>query len=71
MNRELANLPGDAGDGLCTARLRLRRFDVSDLPLLQRLNADPEVMRHLGGPKDSAATATMLERRILAYYQQH
>lgn len=64
-------LPADAGDGLATARLQLRRYTAADLPALVALNADPEVMRWLGGPASADDTATMLETRILAYYAQH
>jgi RimJ/RimL family protein N-acetyltransferase len=35
---------------LQTARLRLRGWRVQDLAPLAAINADPEVMRHLGGP---------------------
>jgi RimJ/RimL family protein N-acetyltransferase len=35
---------------LTTARLTLRTFRRDDLPLYAALNADPEVVRHLGGP---------------------
>ncbi len=61
----------DAGDGLLSARLSLRRFTLADLPLLTELNADPEVMRHLGGVNSPQQTRTMLEGRIIAYYSAH
>jgi RimJ/RimL family protein N-acetyltransferase len=35
---------------LTTSRLRLRTFRRDDLPLYAALNADPEVVRFLGGP---------------------
>jgi RimJ/RimL family protein N-acetyltransferase len=35
---------------LTTARLLLRTFRTDDLPHYAALNADPEVMRYLGGP---------------------
>ena len=35
---------------LTTPRLRLRTFRPDDLPLYAALNADPEVVRFLGGP---------------------
>jgi RimJ/RimL family protein N-acetyltransferase len=35
---------------LTTSRLRLRTFRSDDLPLYAELNADPEVVRFLGGP---------------------
>jgi RimJ/RimL family protein N-acetyltransferase len=34
-----------------TARLRLRRFSLDDVPLLVELDSDPEVMRWLNGGK--------------------
>jgi RimJ/RimL family protein N-acetyltransferase len=37
---------------LVTDRLRLRAFRKSDLDDYAALNADPDVMRHLGGPWD-------------------
>ena len=60
--------PADAGQGLRSARLQLRRFTADDLPLLVRLNADPQVMRWLGGVMSEAQTAQMLQSRILDYY---
>jgi RimJ/RimL family protein N-acetyltransferase len=36
---------------LDTDRLILRTFRADDLPLYAALNADPEVTRHLGGPR--------------------
>ena len=61
----------DAGDGLLSERLSLRRFTLADLPLLTGLNADPEVMRYLGGVNSPQQTRTMLEGRIIAYYSAH
>lgn len=66
-----AALPADAGDGLTTARLRLRRYTAADLPALIALNADPDVMRWLGGPASADDSAAMLQTRILDYYDQH
>ena len=68
---DAAALPADAGDGLCSERLQLRRFTLADLPLLSELNADPEVMRHLGGAVDTDRTRAMLETRILKYYEEN
>ena len=56
---------------LTSERLGLRRFTADDLDLLVRLNADPEVTRYTGGPKDRAKTEAMLQDRILAYYDEH
>ena len=61
----------DAGDGLLSERLSLRRFTLADLPLLTELNADPEVMRYLGGVNSPQQTRTMLEGRIIEYYGAH
>lgn len=64
-------LPVDAGLGLQSARLQLRRFTPADLPLLTRLNADPQVMRWLGGVMTPAQSAQLLQTRILAYYDEN
>ncbi|WP_428309588.1 GNAT family N-acetyltransferase [Hydrocarboniphaga sp.] len=61
----------DAGTGLSTPRLLLRRFTLADLDLLDRLNSDAEVMRHLGGVASRADTQAMLEGRMLRYYDEH
>lgn len=61
----------DAGDGLATARLALRRFTPDDFGWLQRLQSDPEVMHHVGGVLAPEATRKMLRERILDYYTQH
>jgi ribosomal-protein-alanine N-acetyltransferase len=64
-------MPADAGEGLRSARLELRRFTPDDLPLLTRLNADPEVMRWLGGVMSEEQTRELLDARILGYYTAH
>jgi len=61
----------DAGQGLRSARLQLRRFVPGDLPLLTALNADPQVMRWLGGVMNAEQTAAMLQARILGYYAEN
>jgi [ribosomal protein S5]-alanine N-acetyltransferase len=61
----------DAGQGLRSERLVLRRFTSDDLPLLVELNADPEVMRWLGGVRTPEQSAEMLNSRILAYYDEN
>ena len=44
-----------SGDAVIeTPRLLLRTFRLSDLPVYAALNADPEVMRYLGGVMSSA-----------------
>lgn len=61
----------DAGQGLRSERLVLRRFRMDDLPLLTELNADPEVMRWLGGVRTAEQTAGWMQARILDYYDEH
>jgi RimJ/RimL family protein N-acetyltransferase len=61
----------DAGKGLRSARLQLRRFTPADLPLLIELNADPQVMRWLGGVMNPEQTAEMLRGRIIGYYEEN
>lgn len=61
----------DAGAGLATERLILRRFTPSDLDLLDHLNSDPRVMRFMGGPSSRAETEAMLKERMLDYYEAH
>jgi ribosomal-protein-alanine N-acetyltransferase len=64
----LDSAPPDAGQGLRSGRLVLRRFTLDDLPLLVELNADPQVMRWLGGVMSAEQTEAMLRTRILDYY---
>ena len=62
----------DAGlDGLETARLKLRRFTLDDEALLYRLNSSPAVMRYLGGAMSAESNRTMLQGRMLRYYDEH
>jgi [ribosomal protein S5]-alanine N-acetyltransferase len=68
---DLETWPADAGEGLATPRLVLRRFTLDDEPLLWRLNSDARVMRYLGGVMSPQANREMLEQRILAYYTAH
>ncbi len=56
---------------VATARLTLRRFTLDDEAMLYRLNSDVNVMRYLGGPMTREANRTMLENRILRYYDEH
>jgi ribosomal-protein-alanine N-acetyltransferase len=70
-NERTSFMSADAGKGLSTARLSLRRYTMVDLPELHRLNSDAEVMRYLGGPTREADTRRMLETRILTYYDTH
>ncbi|MBK7830632.1 GNAT family N-acetyltransferase [Nannocystis sp.] len=54
-----------------TARLALRRFTLADLPFLQRLHADEQVMRYCGGTIDPATSEAILHERILDYYESN
>jgi ribosomal-protein-alanine N-acetyltransferase len=54
-----------------TERLALRRFTAADLDWLATLYGDADVMRYLGGPKDRAKVAELLNVRILQYYDVH
>lgn len=63
--------PADAGQGLRSERLLLRRFSAHDLPLLVELNADVEVMRWLGGVRSAEQTAAWMDERVLRYYDEN
>ncbi len=54
-----------------TPRLTLRPFTPADLEWFVALYADPEVTRYLGGIRDRAAAADLLQHRILRYYDEH
>jgi RimJ/RimL family protein N-acetyltransferase len=56
---------------LTTERLALRRFTAGDLDFLAALYSDADVARHLGGVRNRAQTADLLETRILRYYDEH
>ncbi len=56
---------------LTTERLALRRFTAEDLDWLAALWADADVMRYMGGPERRASAQTMLEERILRYYDEY
>jgi len=56
---------------LRTPRLGLRRFTSVDLEWLVALRADPDVMRHAGGPQDQTKTEDLFNTRFLAYYDEH
>lgn len=49
----------------------LRRFEVEDVPWFARLQADPEVMAHLGGPKTAEKAEEILYARAIEYYDAH
>jgi ribosomal-protein-alanine N-acetyltransferase len=56
---------------LTTERLGLRLFTAADLGFLTALYGDPDVARYLGGVRNRAQTAELLETRILRYYDDH
>jgi [ribosomal protein S5]-alanine N-acetyltransferase len=68
---EIHAWPDDAGEGLATPRLQLRRFTRADEDLLWQLNSDARVMRYLGGTLSPGKNRELLEQRILAYYDEH
>lgn len=63
--------PNNRGVWLETARLALRRMTADDLDWLAALYRDPNVTRHLGGPKTLAQVEDMLRHRVLDYYEAH
>lgn len=56
---------------LSTERLTLRRFTPDDFALVLAWYRDPDVTRYLGGPKSRDDVETMMQSRILEYYDQH
>jgi [ribosomal protein S5]-alanine N-acetyltransferase len=56
---------------LTSERLALRRLDLADRERLGQIHADPDVMRYVGGPLDSAGSGQILRERILDYYDEH
>lgn len=61
----------DAGDGLSTARLVLRRVTTGDTPWIERLHADARVMRHVGGVHTPERARQVMRDRMLDYYDRH
>ncbi len=59
MTMSLASTPGP-GDELLTSRLRLRRWQPEDQPLMAAINRDSEVTRYLNRPVD--------DRSVDAFY---
>jgi RimJ/RimL family protein N-acetyltransferase len=57
-------------DEVCTERLRLRRFRAGDAEAYAAINADPLVVRYLGGELDRAASDAQLAR-IMAHWDEH
>jgi RimJ/RimL family protein N-acetyltransferase len=61
----------DAGAGLSTQRLTLRRFTAADFEWFHGLNGDPVVKRLMGGPATREGSAAMFRDRVLDYYEAH
>ena len=57
-------------DEVCTERLRLRRFQAGDAEAFAAINADPLVVRYLGGKIDRAASDALL-CRIMGEWDEH
>lgn len=57
-------------DEVCTERLQLRRFQAGDAEAFAAINADPLVVRYLGGKLDRAASDKLLAR-IMAHWDEH
>jgi RimJ/RimL family protein N-acetyltransferase len=57
-------------DEVCTERLRLRRFRAGDAEAYAAINADPLVVRFLGGEIDRAASDAQLAR-IMGHWDEH
>jgi RimJ/RimL family protein N-acetyltransferase len=57
-------------DEVCTERLRLRRFRAGDGEAYAAINADPLVVRYLGGEIDRGASDAQLAR-IMAHWDEH
>ena len=56
---------------LTTERLSLRRFTPDDLEWFVAFHADERVMRYMGGVKDRGGAITLLQNRVLRYYDEH
>jgi [ribosomal protein S5]-alanine N-acetyltransferase len=57
--------------GITTARLTLRRFVPDDTEWFIRLNGDPDVKKHMGGPAPRDASEKALRERVFEYYDKH
>jgi RimJ/RimL family protein N-acetyltransferase len=57
-------------DEVCTERLRLRRFRAGDAEAYAAINADPLVVRYLGGKIDPPASDDQLAR-IMGHWDEH
>jgi RimJ/RimL family protein N-acetyltransferase len=57
-------------DDVCTERLRLRRFRAGDAEAYAAINADPLVVRYLGGEIDREASDAQLAR-IMGHWDEH
>ena len=51
-----------------TERLRLRRFTADDFDFFAALQANPDVMRHVGGVKSREESRDLFRERVLEYY---
>ena len=49
-------------------RLRLRRFTAGDFDFFAALQANPDVMRHVGGVKSREESRDLFRERVLEYY---
>lgn len=61
----------DAGDGLATARLVLRRVTAGDAPWIERLHGDARVMTYVGGVQTPERAREVMRERMLDYYGRH
>ena len=57
-------------DEVCTERLRLRRFRGGDAEAYAAINADPLVVRYVGGEIDPPASDDQLAR-IMGHWDEH
>ena len=57
-------------ESIRTTRLQLRRVEVGDLPDIERMHADAEVMATLGGVRSAALSRALLEAWI-AHWDAH
>lgn len=64
-------LPEAAEPALITERLILRPFRASDLQPYAAMNADPDVMRYLGGPISRAETECQMILANLTWSKSH
>jgi len=63
--------PGAGGAGapippIETPRLMIRALSAGDVPALTALWTDPEVTRHMGGPRDAARVQQVYDEELVA-----